>query len=81
MATARPSAVLKAVFAMEYRESALDTAETVAAEMESRRLRSAANCLREGIGETATYLLGEFPVNHRTRLRTNDMIERLCVIE
>lgn len=52
-------------------------AETVAAEMESRKLRSAANCLREGIGETTTYLLGEFPVNHRTKLRTNNMIERL----
>lgn len=45
--------------------------------MESRKLRSAANCLREGIGETTTYLLGEFPVNHRTKLRTNNMIERL----
>ena len=71
------SAALKAVFAQESRETALAKAETVAAEMESRKLRSAANCLREGIGETTTYLLGEFPVNHRTKLRTNNMIERL----
>ena len=71
------SAALKAVFAQESREAALAKAGAVAAEMESRKLRSAANCLREGIGETTTYLLGEFPSNHRIRLRTNNMIERL----
>ncbi len=70
------SAALKAVFAMESRESALDKAETVAAEMETRRLKAAANCLREGIGETTTYLLPEFPDGHRRRIRTNNMIER-----
>ena len=43
------STALKAVFAMESRESALDKAETVAAEMEARRLNAAANCLRERI--------------------------------
>lgn len=71
------SAALKAVFAMESRESALAKAEQVAAEMESRRLKAAANCLREGIGETTTYLLDEFPNEHRRRIRTNNMIERL----
>ena len=71
------SAALKAVFAMESRESALAKAGTVAAEMESRKLKAAANCLREGIGETTTYLLPEFPDGHRRRIRTNNMIERL----
>ena len=70
------SAALKAVFAMESQESALAKAGTVAAEMESRRLRGAANRLREGIGETTTYLLDEFPDGHRRRIRTNNMIER-----
>ena len=42
------SAALKAIFAMESRESALAKAESVAAEMEARRLKAAANCLREG---------------------------------
>ena len=42
------SAALKAIFAMESRESALSKAEQVATEMESRKLRGAANCLREG---------------------------------
>ena len=45
------SAALKAIFAMESRESALAKAGTVAAEMESRKLKAAAGCLREGIGE------------------------------
>ena len=45
--------------------------------MESRRLKAAANCLREGVGETTTYLLDEFPDGHRRRIRTNNMIERL----
>ena len=71
------SAALKAVFAMESRESALAKAGQVAAEMESRRLKAAANCLREGVGETTTYLLDEFPAEHRRRIRTNNMIERL----
>ena len=39
--------------------------------------RAAARCLREGIGEATTYLLPEFPAEHRRRIRTNDMIERL----
>lgn len=70
------SAALKVVFAMESRESALAKVETVATEMESRRLKAAANCLREGVGETTTYLLDEFPDGHRRRIRTNNMIER-----
>ena len=71
------SAALKAIFAMESRESALAKAESVAAEMEARRLKAAANCLREGVGETTTYLLPEFPDGHRRRIRTNNMTERL----
>ena len=71
------SAALRAVFAMESRESALDKAGTVAAEMEARRLTAAANRLREGIGGTTTCLLPGFPDGRRRRIRTNDMIERL----
>lgn len=71
------SAALKAIFAMESREAALAKAEAVATEMESRKLKAAANCLREGIGETTTYLLPELPAEHRRRIRTNNMIERL----
>ncbi len=71
------SAALKAVFAMESRESALAKAHQVATVMESRWLKAAANCLREGVGETSTYLLDEFPDGHRTRIPSNNMIARL----
>ena len=71
------SAAPEAIFAMESRASALAKAEEVAREMESRRLKAAASCLREGIGETTTYLLDEYPPEHRRRIRTNNMIERL----
>lgn len=66
------SAALKTVlFDMESRESALDKAGTVAAEMGARRLKAATNRLREGIGETTTCLLPGFPDGHRRRIRTN----------
>ena len=71
------SAALKAVFAQENRESAMAKAGTVAGETEERKLKSAANRLREGVGETAACLLPGFPANHGTKPRTNDMIERL----
>lgn len=50
-------------------ESALAKAETVATEMEGRRLKAAANCLREGIGKTTTYLLPGYPAGRRRRIR------------
>ena len=68
---------LKAVFSMESRDKALEKAESVARDMESRTLKEAAKCLREGIGETTTYLLDDYPREHRRRIRTNNMIERL----
>ena len=52
---------LKAVFSMETRGKASGKAESVAAEMESRKLREAAGCLRGGIGEATTYLLDDYP--------------------
>ena len=71
------ASALKAIFAMESRESALEKAECVAAQMESTGLKAAASCLREGVGEATTYLLDDYPVEHRRRIRTNNMIERL----
>ena len=68
---------LKAIFSMESRDKALAKAESVAKDMEARKLREAAKCLREGIGETTTYLLDDYPREHRRRIRTNNMIERL----
>lgn len=68
---------LKAIFSMESRDKALEKAESVAKDMEARKLREAAKCLRDGIGETTTYLLDDYPREHRRRIRTNNMIERL----
>ena len=69
---------LKAVFAMESRDAALRKAEDVAAQMESRGLKAAASCLREGIGESTTYLTRRLPRRAPSaRIRTNNMIERL----
>ena len=68
---------LKAIFSMESRDKALEKAESVAKDMEARKLREAAKCLREGIGETTAYLLDDYPREHRRRIRTNNMIERL----
>lgn len=62
----------KAVFAMESRKSAPVRAGEVAREMEGRRLKAAVNCLREGIGETTTYLLPGYPAGRRRRIRTNN---------
>ena len=70
------ASALKAVFAMESRQAALEKAERVATEMESKGLKAAASRLREGISETTTYLLDDYPVEHRRRIRTNNMIER-----
>lgn len=41
--------------------------------MERRRLGAASGYPREGIGEAMTYLLSEFPAEHRRRIRTNNM--------
>lgn len=61
---------------METRDKALEKAESAAKDMESRKLKEAARCLREGIGETTTHLLDDYPREHRRRIRTNNMIER-----
>lgn len=73
---------LKAVFSMPCSPwrpegKALEKAESVAVEMEPWKLKEAAGCLREGIGKTTIYLLDDYPREHRRRIRTNNMIERL----
>ena len=44
---------------METKDKALEKAESAAKGMESRKLKEAARCLREGIGEMTTHLLDE----------------------
>lgn len=69
------AAMLKAIHAMESREASAAKAESVAAELESMKLKEAAKVVREGFAETPTYC--EMPREHWRRIRTNNAIERL----
>ena len=69
------AAMLKAIHAMESREASAAKAESVAAELESMRMKEAAKVVREGFAETLTYC--EMPREHWRRIRTNNAIERL----
>ena len=69
------AAMLKATHATESPEAASAKAESVAAELESMRLKEAAKVVREGFAETLTYC--EMPREHWRRIRTNNAIERL----
>jgi putative transposase len=69
------AAMLKAIHAQEDRAAALAKAEAVAVKLEGLRLGKAAQVLREGVNETLTYM--SFPREHWTRLRTNNMLERI----
>ena len=67
--------MLKAIHAQESKEAAMAKADEVAASLEGMRLGAAAKVVREGCLETLTYT--DFPMQHWTRIRTNNAIERL----
>lgn len=67
--------MLKAIHAQESREAAVAKADEVAASLEDMRLGAAAKVVREGCPETLAYT--DFPMQHWTRIRTNNAIERL----
>ena len=67
--------MLKAIHAQENRKAAQQKAEEVIAELKKMKLGSAAQKLKDGIGETLTYTC--FPREHWTRIRTNNGIERI----
>ena len=67
--------MLKAIHAQESKEAAVAKAGEVAAGLEGMRLGAAAKVVREGYLETLTYT--DFPMQHWTRIRTNNAIERL----
>jgi putative transposase len=69
------AALLKAIHAQEDRAAACLKAEQVVAKLEGMRLGKAAALIREGIGETLTYM--GFPREHWRNLRTNNPLERL----
>ena len=67
--------MLKAIHAQEGKKAAREKAKAVVAELKDMRLKEAAKKVEDGIEETLTYC--DFPSAHWTRIRTNNMIERL----
>ena len=71
----RVAKMLKAIHAQGSREASETKAAEVANSLESMKLFAAARVVREGCAETLAYT--DFPMQHWTRIRTNNAIERL----
>ena len=71
----RVAKMLKAIHAQESREASEAKAAEVADSLESMKLFAAAKVVREGCAETLAY--ADFPMQHWTRIRTSNAIERL----
>jgi len=69
------AAMLKAIHGQEDRQAAREKAAAVAAKLEGMKLGQAAAIVREGVEETLSYM--GFPREHWTRIRTNNMLERI----
>ena len=67
--------MLKAIHAQESKKAAREKAKAVVVELQDLKLKEAAKKVEDGIEETLTY--AEFPSEHWTRIRTNNVIERL----
>ena len=67
--------MLKAIHAQESREASEAKAAEVADALEAMKLGAAAKVVREGCRGTLAYT--DFPMQHWTRIRTNNAIERL----
>ncbi len=67
--------MLKASYAQESKRAAREKAKTVVEELCSMKLKEAAKKVEDGIGETLTYC--DFPSEHWTRIRANNIIARL----
>ena len=67
--------MLKAIHSQESKSAAQEKAKAVVEQLRSMKLKEAARKLEDGIEETLTYC--DFPSEHWTRIRTNNVIERL----
>lgn len=67
--------MLGAIHAQESKKAARDKAKAVIAELRAMKLSEAAKKVEDSIEETLTY--SDFPFEHWTRIRTNNVIERL----
>jgi putative transposase len=68
-------AMLKAIHAQEDRQAARDKAQLVTEKLTALRLGQAATIVSEGVDETLAYM--SFPREHWTRIRTNNVLERI----
>lgn len=69
------AAMLKAIHAQEDRQAAREKAAAVVAKLRTMKLPKASQAVAEGIEETLSYM--SFPREHWTRLRTNNVLERI----
>ena len=69
------SKMLKAIHAQESKKAARDRAKAVVAQLREMELKEAAKKVEDSVEETLTYY--DFPYEHWTRIRTNNVIERL----
>jgi transposase-like protein len=69
------AAMLKAIHGQEDRPAAREKAAAVVAKLRSMKLFQAAAIVEEGVEETLSYMA--FPREHWTRIRTNNMLERI----
>ena len=67
--------MLKAIHAQESKKAAREKARAVIDELREMKLKEAAKKVEDGIEETLTYC--DFPPEHWTRIRTNNVMERL----
>ena len=67
--------MLNAIHAQESKKAAREKAEAVAEELRAMKLKEAGKKVEDGIEEALTYC--DFPSEHWTRIRTNNVIGRL----
>ena len=67
--------MLKAIHAQEDRPAAERKAQEIVAKLEALKLSKAAAIVGAGVAETLSYMA--FPREHWTRIRTNNVLERL----
>ena len=67
--------MLKAIHAQESKAACRRKAKEVIEELRAMKLKEAAKKIEDGIEETMTY--ADFPSEHWTRIRTNNVLERL----
>ena len=67
--------MLKTIHAQESKKASRDKAKAVVAGLRAMKLKEAAKKVEDGIEETLTYC--DFPSEHWTRIRTNNVIEQL----